>query len=252
MTSNPRKDRILYQLVSPLHAVVGAAEVERRRALLRRWASPAVEVEISSPPDGPPVVESQIDAAMVFPSLRRLAAAWTPSGHDAVVIGCFSDPGIEALRELTEAAVVGPGEAAMLAAAQFGERFAVLSSDPTPKGLRRRIRAIGLADRFVSEQVVGASVADLRRDPQAAFADILASARGCLAEGADILVLGCLAMCFVEGLVEQLQKALAVPVINPVIAGLKSAEAALPYGVPGAISTAPGGHCRPGQTREDR
>uniref|UniRef100_UPI00195428C1 hypothetical protein n=1 Tax=Klebsiella pneumoniae TaxID=573 RepID=UPI00195428C1 len=60
------------------------------------------------------------------------------------------------------------------------------------------------------------------------------------------------AMCFVEGLVEQLQKALAVPVINPVIAGLKSAEAALSYGVPGAISTAPGGHYRPGQTREDR
>ncbi len=90
---------------------------------------------------------------------------------------------------------------------------------------------MGLGDRFVSEHVVGASVADLRRNPQDAFHRMIGSANQCVGDGADVIVLGCLAMCFVEGLVETLQQALGVPVINPVIAGIKSAEASLSYGI---------------------
>ncbi len=231
MTSSIEPKKILYQLVSPLHVVAGASEVERRQAMLRRWASPSVSIDIASPQEGPPVIESQIDAALVFANLHPVAPQWTPDGYGAVIIGCFSDPGVEALREMTSAAVIGPGEAALWAAAQFGERFSVLSSDPTPQGLRRRIRAMGLGDRFVSEHVVGASVADLRRNPQDAFHRMIGSANQCVGDGADVIVLGCLAMCFVEGLVETLQQALGVPVINPVIAGIKSAEASLGYGI---------------------
>lgn len=180
---------------------------------------------------------------MVFANLNGEARRWFSNGYAAVIIGCFSDPGIDALRELTSAAVIGPGEAALLAAAQFGERFSVLSSEPSPKGLRRRIRSMGLSDHFASERMVGASVAELRRSPQQAREDILDSARACLSDGADVLVLGCLSMCFVDGLVESLQTALGVPVINPVIAGIKSAEAALSYGVGGQVRNASGARC---------
>lgn len=231
MTAQPTPRKILYQLVSPLHRAVGDAEVERRRDLLRAWGSPGLSIDIASPEEGPMVVESQIDAALVFPGLRALAPRWSEDGYDAVVLGCFSDPGIEALRELTRSAVIGPGEAALLAAVQFGETFSVLSSDPTPAGLRRRIRGMGFAGRFVSEHVVGASVDDLRRSPDRAFASIAARAEACIGDGAEVIVLGCLAMCFVPGLPERLQEATGVPVINPVVAGLKSAEAALHYGV---------------------
>ena len=78
MTSSIEPKKILYQLVSPLHVVAGASEVERRQAMLRRWASPSVSIDIASPQEGPPVIESQIDAALLrnsasaFRSCRRI------------------------------------------------------------------------------------------------------------------------------------------------------------------------------------
>lgn len=213
--------------------------------MLRQWGSPNIDIGLASPVDGPAVVESLVDAAMVFSSLRAAASRWSDDGYGAVVIGCFSDPGVDALQELTDCVVVGPGEAAMLSALQFGDRFSILSSEPSPKGLRRRLRGMGIAERFVSERGVGASVSDLRRKPDAAFKGMVSAAKACLADGADVLVLGCLATCFIEGLPQRLQAATGVPVINPVIAGLKSAEAAFHYGAGRRGRAAVAGRKRP-------
>ncbi|WP_319520610.1 aspartate/glutamate racemase family protein [uncultured Martelella sp.] len=217
------KVRILYQLVSPLHRSAGQGEIDRRLQMLKAWA-PESDIDIASPEDGPAAVESASDAAMVFPSLRKAAQGWQDRGYDAVVIGCFSDPAIGALKETSGIQVIGPGEAGMLAAVQLGERFSVLSSTPTPPGLRRRIRGIGIEPMFVSERLVSASVAQLVGDPERHMPGIIDQARLCIDAGADVIVLGCLAMSFAPGIPEALSDAIGIPVINPVIAGLKAAE----------------------------
>nr|WP_321511297.1 aspartate/glutamate racemase family protein [uncultured Celeribacter sp.] len=227
MTDPSAPPRLLYQLVSPLYRTAGPEVVERRLKMLRDWA-PSAKVEIASPEDGPRAIESAADAAMVFPALCEAATEWDKH-HDAVLIGCFSDPAVTALSEVAGLPVIGPGEAGLLAAAQLGERFAVLSSDPTPPGLRRRIRGIGLAGSFAGEVMIGGSVADLIRDPDRHLPAIEARARESVAQGADVLVLGCFALSFIPGLPEALSRATGVPVINPVIAGLKAAEAAVHY-----------------------
>lgn len=227
MTAASDAPRLLYQLASPLHRTAGPEVVARRLKMLQAWA-PSARVAIASPEEGPAAIESAADAAMVFPALREAAAGWADR-HDAVLIGCFSDPAVEALTEVAGIPVIGPGEAGMLAAVQLGERFAVLSSDPTPKGLRRRIRGIGIEGSFVGEVTVGGSVADLNRDPDRHLPAIVDRARTCVAQGADVLVLGCFALSFIPGLPDRLTAALGVPVINPVIAGLKAAEAAVLY-----------------------
>lgn len=211
--------------------------MRRRERMLRAWA-PSAQVAIASPEEGPPAIESAADAAMVFPALRAAAKGWAER-YDAVIIGCFSDPAVDALTEIAGIPVIGPGEAGMLAAAQLGTRFSVLSSDPTPPGLRRRIRGIGLEGSFQSEITVGGSVADLNRDPDTHLPAIIDQARSCVAEGADVLVLGCFALSFIPGLPERLAAATKVPVVNPVIAGLKAAEAAVLYraGLPRGIET---------------
>jgi allantoin racemase len=161
------------------------------------------------------------------PELLRAVPKWIAESYEAVIVGCFSDPGIAAIRDLTDIPVVGPGSSAMYLAAQFGERFSVLSSDPTPKGLVARLRSLGLADLFVSERMVGCSVLDLVRRPDEAFNGILAAARACVDDGADILVMGCMGMGFTPELTERLQDRVGVPVVNSVLAGLKIAEAAV-------------------------
>jgi allantoin racemase len=221
------RPRILYQLTSPMHRTLGVEEIARRRAFLSEAASSDVTIDVWPLEDGPSAVESNANAALVVPELLRTVPKWVEEGYEAVIIGCFSDPGIAAIRDVTDIPIIGPGGSAMHLAAQFGERFSVLSSDPTPKGLIARLRSLGLGELFVSERMVGCSVLDLVRKPDEAFNGILAAARNCVDDGADILVMGCMGMGFTPQLTERLQDRVGVPVVNSVLAGLKIAEAAV-------------------------
>lgn len=53
MVSEAPTSKILYQLVSPLHRLVGESEIKRREGFLKRWASPAVDIHAASPESGP-------------------------------------------------------------------------------------------------------------------------------------------------------------------------------------------------------
>jgi allantoin racemase len=223
--------RILYQLASPMHRTLGQAEIERRRDLLSALVSPGTSVSVESLEDAPPAVESLSDIALVAALLVHQVPTWRERGYDAVVIGCFSDPGLAALRDLIDVPVVGPGASAVHLAAQFGDRFGVLSSEPTPKGLYARFRSLGVGDLFVSERMVGCSVLDLSRRRNEVTPGIVEAAKACTRDGADVLVLGCLGMGYLPGLTDLLQRETGVPVINPVAAALKTAEAAVSLGL---------------------
>lgn len=218
--------RILYQLTSPMDRTLGAAEVARRRAALTQMAAAETEVEAWPTADGPAAIEGAADAALVVPELLRLAPQWEQARFDAVVIGCFSDPGLDALRERTAIPIVGPGAAAMHLAAQLGTRFSILSpAGGEPGRVAARLRALGLADLFTSVRGVGCSVLDLARQRPEAFRRIVAAGRACRDEdGADIIVLGCMSMAFLPDVTRHLQAEIGCPVVNPVHAGLKTAE----------------------------
>ncbi len=156
--------RILYQLTSPMHRTLGQAEIDAAGATrCRRWCRRVRPLLVEPLEEGPPAVESLADIAVVGAELVRQVPRWRAGNYDAVVIGCFSDPGLAALRDLIEIPVVGPGASSVHVAAQFGDRFGVLSSEPTPKGLHARFRSLGVGDLFVSERMVGCSVLDLSR-----------------------------------------------------------------------------------------
>lgn len=223
--------RILYQLTSPMHRTLGQGEIERRREALSAMVAPGTTVAVEPLEEGPPAVESLADIAVVAAQLIGCVPHWKAGGYDAVVLGCFSDPGIAALRDLIDVPVVGPGASSVHIAAQFGERFGVLSSEPTPKGLHARFRSLGVDDLFVSERLVGCSVLDLSRRRNEVMDGIVGAARACVGDGADVLVMGCLGMGFMPDLAGLLQRAAGVPVVNPVIAALKTAEAAVSLGL---------------------
>jgi allantoin racemase len=223
--------RILYQLTSPMHRTLGQAEIDRRRDALAALVAPDTTVAVEPLEEGPPAVESLSDIAVVAAELIRQVPHWREGRYDAVVIGCFSDPGLAALRDLIDVPVVGPGASSVHLAAQFGDRFGVLSSEPTPKGLHARFRSLGVGDRFVSERMVGCSVLDLSRRRNEVMDGIVEAAKACVGDGADVLVLGCLGMGFLPGLTGLLQREARVPVVNPIVAALKTAEAAVSLGL---------------------
>lgn len=218
--------RILYQLTSPMDRTIGSQEVARRQAVLQDCAASGTQVAVEPTAVGPAAIESAHDAALVVPELIRLAPLAQERGTDAIIIGCFSDPGLDALREMLTLPVVGPGAASLHLAAQLGTRISVLT--PAGRGFGRvaaRMRSLGLGPLLASVRGLGLSVMDLARCDAAALEKATLAARVAIDEdGADILVLGCMSMAFLPGICDALSERTAVPVVNPVVAALKTAE----------------------------
>lgn len=137
---------------------------------------------------------------------------------DAVLVGCFGDPGVWALRELSGLPVVGLAEAAMREAAGFG-RFAIVTGgvawDPM---LRRLARALGFAGALTGVHVVAPTGAQLAADPATAVS-VLGQACRQAAAGADAVVLGGAGLA---GMAARLAPHVDVPLIDSVTAGAKA------------------------------
>ena len=150
--------RVLYQLTSPMHRTLGVQEIARRHAFLAAHAAAGTALSVEPTEDGPAAIEGAADAALVVPELLRLLPLAEQRGFDAVILGCFSDPGLDALRERSSVALVGPGASAMHFAAQLGSRFSILAPAGRGEGqVRARLRALGLESLFASVHSVGCS-----------------------------------------------------------------------------------------------
>ena len=210
-----------------MHKTLGMPEVARRQQVLQAHAAVGSEVIAEPTSVGPAAIESAHDAGLVVPELIRLAPLAESRGFAALIIGCYSDPGLDALREILTIPVIGPGAAALHLAAQLGTRIGVLT--PSGRGFGRvaaRLRALGLAELLVSVRGIGLSVVELAQQQPGAFNKTAEVAEAAVAEdGADVLVLGCMSMAFLPDIAGRLGERAGVPVINPVIAALKTAEA---------------------------
>jgi allantoin racemase len=216
--------RIVYQLVAPMEKTLGPAEIDRRRDYLQRHAAPDTEIKVQSVPSGYPSIESERDVVVVAPHLLSGMQKAEAEGASAGIIGCFSDPGLDAMRETVKMPVVGPGQSAVALAMQLGESYSILS--PLDSGAKRalpRLRGQGLTERLASIRGVGVSVVDLAQGDNAAWERIIETGQRCIDDGADVLIMGCMSMAFM-GIERELSDRLAIPVVSPVLTALKTTE----------------------------
>src|SRR6476619_4084313 len=104
------------------------------------------DVTAINPTRGPSSIESEADSVIAAAEVAALVQSLEP--HDAYLIACFGDPGLDAARELTSAPVVGIGEAAYTAATLVGKRFGVITTLPRSiPALEEGIDALGLRSR---------------------------------------------------------------------------------------------------------
>lgn len=210
----------------------GREEMARRLRFLQQAAQPGTTVEVWDVEGGPTSIESMYEEYLSVPgALGRLSEA-AADGFDAVVLGCFGDPGVDGARELVTIPVVGPGEAAMLFAAALGHRFSIITVlDSVIHPLRRLARDVGVDGKLASVRAVNIPVLELASDRRATYERMVEAGR--LArdiDGADTLILGCMTMAFL-GEHRALAGALGIPVVNPVHAALKLVEAEVAMGL---------------------
>lgn len=148
------------------------------------------------------------------------------AGCDGVLLACFGDPGLFALRELSRVPVVGLAEASMQEAAATAGRFAIVTGGARWKPMLERFAAeIGLAGALASVRTVAPSGAQIAADPDAALAMLAESCRAAAAEdGAGAVILGGAGLA---GLAARIRDRVPVPVLDSVIAGAYRIAAAL-------------------------
>ena len=149
-------------------------------------------------------------------------------GFDAVMLACFGDPGLFALREVSPVPVVGMAEAAMTEAAQSG-RYSIVTGGVLWKIMLSRLaQALDLHDAIASIRPITLTGDQIAADPEAALALLAAEAQVAAdRDGAKAVILGGAALA---GLAARIAPMVSVPVIDSVHAGARAAArlAALP------------------------
>lgn len=225
--------RICYLVPGPMgQGPEGQAELQRRGGLLRQYAGPGTETGIVDVPEGPASIESMYEEYISIPATARRAVALENEGWDALILGCFGDPGLDALRELVSIPIVGPGEASALMAASLGHRFTIITiTESVIAPTERQIRNVGVSEKLASVRVVGIPVLELHHDRARTIEATVNQARLAMEhERADTFIVGCMSMGFLE-IAEAAGAELGVPFLNPARAALKFAEALVGAGL---------------------
>ena len=164
--------------------------------------------------DAPPGIETDEHVSEVIPLLLD---AVSNARADAIVISCFSDPGIGRVRAATRLPVTGIAEAAYLAALGLGERFGIVSLGPSSIVRHRRyLESLKLERRLAGDRSLDMTIVELvASNVVERVARIGAALRD--EDGADVVVLGCAGLGTYRA---ALQAELGIPVIDPVQAGV--------------------------------
>lgn len=218
---------LTYLLPAPMHVTpLGETEMRRRATLLGEWAGESTRITVAAVDNGPASVESAYEEYLAIPAMGTALRRAERSGTDAIILGCFGDPGLDGLREIAVKPVVGPAGAAMALACTLGHRFSVVTvADGVRPLLRRLAWETGVLPALCEIRSVELSVLAINTDHDAAYAALRTECERALdATEADTLVLGCMSMGFL-GAAERLSTELGVPVVNPIRAAVHHAQA---------------------------
>ena len=191
----------------------------------RSVAASDVHVHVRGARFGAPYIASEATFAVAEHAvLDAWAAALTPDAErfDAVVIGCFGDPGLFALRELSAVPVTGLAEASLQQAAALG-RFAIVTGGARWAPMLQRLAAgLGLASGLAVIHTVEATGAEMAADPLRARA-LLAEACRTVVRQHDVrsVIVGGAGLA---GMAAELQSEVPCLLIDSVTAAVQQAQ----------------------------
>lgn len=188
----------------------------------RSVAGPDTELIPATATRGMPYISSRAEAQIGGVIALEMLAAFAGK-VDAAILAAFGDPGLSGARELFDFPVVGVSEAAMLTACMLGRRFAIVTFSSTLVGWYRDC----VEANAMSARCAGILALDLpfevAEDRARSSEAMLELALGAVRDnGADSLIF---AGAPLAGLARQERDRIPVPVVDPVGAAVKQAEA---------------------------
>jgi len=203
---------------------------ESIRDALERIKRKDTDAEVVRLEDAPISIESATDGAMSVPALLERVRWANQERFDAVIIACFSDPGLEPAREVSDVLVLGIQQTTLAVATMLGHKYTIL----TPLSSRiaskeQDVRRFRLNASCASVLALDLSVSQTEEDPELTKRRVKDVARVAIEQdGAEVVILGCAGMV---GYAEELEKELGIVVLDPTTVTFKMAEALVDSGI---------------------
>lgn len=199
-------------------------EMALRCRILEEYTAPDTQLAMVCPQNSGVELNSALDVVLAAPEIVQLAADGQNAGFDAVVLYCFSDPVIEACREALRIPVIGGAQASCLAALNVCRSFGVILADEARLPEKKLfLRTLGISPERIG-QIAAVNLNGISpwADRETTFKKLLACGQKMMREThTEAIVLGCLSFL---GLAEPLSRVLGIPVIDPAVAAVTTAE----------------------------
>lgn len=206
-------------------------QMDGRCKILQQYVAADVELYMECLKETKVYLDSVADGVFAGPEILKMAVEAERDGFQAIILYCFSDPVLEACRQLVSIPVIGAGQAACLMVPYIGYQCAILVSD-----LRRvpekqiSLSRTGLSmERILDFVEVEANALDPIDDKKELYEALLKAGQIALQRTkAQVLVMGCLTYL---GFSEKLSCELGVPVVDAGAAAVAMAESIVRQGL---------------------
>lgn len=199
-------------------------EIALRCRILEEYTAPDTQLAMVCPQNSGVELNSALDVVLAAPEIVQLAADGQNAGFDAVVLYCFSDPVIDACREALRIPVIGGAQASCLATLNVCRSFGVILADEARLPEKKLfLRTLGVSPERIG-QIAAVNLNGISpwADRETTFKKLLACGQKMMREThTEAIVLGCLSFL---GLAEPLSRVLGIPVIDPAVAAVTTAE----------------------------
>lgn len=199
-------------------------EMALRCRILEEYTAPDTQLAMVCPQNSGVELNSALDVVLAAPEIVQLAADGQNAGFDAIVLYCFSDPVIDACREALRIPVIGGAQASCLAALNVCRSFGVILADEARLPEKKMfLRTLGVSPERIG-QIAAVNLNGISpwADRETTFKKLLACGQKMMREThTEAIVLGCLSFL---GLAEPLSRMLGIPVIDPAVAAVTTAE----------------------------
>lgn len=197
--------------------------------LCREIADCETEISISNIGKGPVSIESVYDETYANPFVVDAAKKAEKEGYDGIIIYCFSNPALYAVREAIKIPVIGIGEAAHIFGMVVGERIGIISTieNSVPRHWRKA-KILGTISKLKAIKPLSLPVLEYN-DKEKVMERVRKVATELIEkEKVDTIILGCGSIL---GIKKELQETFSVPVIIPGEAAIKLIESMVRMGI---------------------
>jgi len=192
---------------------------------LLRFLPEGTQLEAATGAFGAPYIASRATYAIGGHAALDCLIRHAETPYDAVLLACFGDPALLALREVAAVPVIGMAEAACCAAAREAGRFSIVTGGHGwQEMLGEFVAGLGLSERLASIRTTTLSGGEIAQNPEAGMPHLVSAIAACADDGAARVILGGAGLA---GLAARLAPLSPLPVIDCVASMAEAALAAI-------------------------